>query len=267
MRPLPVLLACAAMPFAAGCGAGSGANDAADTVAHAAARTAAASTLQIAIRGTTSAAGQAIRFSGTGVYDLRRRRGAFHQSINMPGKAPIRIDERSNGFVLYLRSRPLTGSLPAGKHWLELDLQALGRKQGIDLSQLEQVGTGADPTQWLTYLRRTGAVEKLGSASIHGVRTTRYHALIDLDKVAANAGKAAPSVVRIEQGIGAKKLGADVWIDREGRVRREALAYSVKQPAPAHLQLTIDFVRFDVPAHVQLPAARDAVALSDLVHR
>jgi hypothetical protein len=265
MRLFPVLLAGVVAAGTAGCGGG--AKNAVDPVVRAAAKTVAARTMQLAFTGSTSSAGQTVRFAGSGVFDVRSRRGAFRQVLNVPGKGSIAIAERSEGFVLYMRSPLLARTLPRGRHWLKLDLEALARAQGIDVSQLSQLGAGADPTQWLTYLERIGTLKEVGSDSIRGVRTTHYHAIVDLDKVVAGTGKAAPSVVRIEQLMGSHRFPADVWIDGAGRVRREALAYTLRKPARASVRLTMDVVRLGLPVDVRLPRANDTVDLTRLASR
>jgi hypothetical protein len=48
-------------------------------------------------------------------------------------------------------------------------------------------------------------------------------------------------------------------------VRRQALDYSIEQPAPMRMQFTIDFERFGVPVDVHKPDASDIVDLTDVV--
>jgi hypothetical protein len=263
-RILPVLLVCGALPFAVGCGAEDSVKNAVEPVAQAASKTAAAGTVQVAITGKVSAAGQEIPLDGTGVVDLKGKHGRMQMTTTVPGKGEVKIEELLDGLVLYMRSDALTASLPGGKHWIKLDLEALSHKAGFDLAQLQQLG-GSDPTQWLSYLKTAAGVEKVGSEDINGTPTTHYHATIDLDKVADRAGSAAAGVRRLEQVTGSKTLPTDIWIDDQGRVRRQALDYSIKQPAPMRIQFTIDFERFGVPVDVHTPDASDIVDLTDVV--
>jgi hypothetical protein len=263
-RLLPVLLVCGALPFATGCGAEDSVKNAVDPVAQAAIKTAAAGTVQVAISGKVSAAGQEIPLDGTGVFDLKGKHGRMQMTTSVPGKGEVKIEELLDGLVLYMRSDALTASLPGGKHWIKLDLEALAHKQGLDLGQLQQLG-GSDPTQWLSYLKKAGEVEKIGSEAIRGTPTTHYRAAIDLNKVAEAAGPAAAGVRHLEQITGSEKLPTDIWIDDQGRVRRQALDYSIKQPAPMRMQFTIDFERFGVPVDVHKPDASDIVDLTDVV--
>lgn len=264
-RLLPVLLACAVVPFAAGCGAQDSVKNAVDPVAQAATKTAAAGTVQIAMSGKMSAAGQEISFDGSGVFDLKGKQGHMQVTTTIPGKGNIQIEELLDGLVLYMRSDAITASLPGGKHWMKLDLEALGRKQGVDLGQLQQLGGGSDPTQWLSYLKKAGSIEQLGSEEVNGTPTTHYRATIDLDKVADSSGDAAASVRQLEQIMGSKTLPTDIWIDGQGRARRQTIDYSINQPVPMRAQFTIDYERFGVPLDVHKPDAGDTVDLSDVL--
>jgi hypothetical protein len=263
-RLLAVLLICGALPFATGCGTEDSVKNAVDPVAQAATKTAAAGTVQVAISGKVSAAGQEIPLDGAGVFDLKGKRGRMQMTTTIPGKGEVKIEELLDGLVLYMRSDALTASLPGGKQWIKLDLEALSHKAGFDLGQLQQLG-GSDPTQWLSYLKKAGEVEKVGSDEVNGTATTHYRATIDLDKVADSAGPAAAGVRQLEQITGSKKLPTDIWIDDQGRVRRQALDYSIKQPAPMRMQFTMDFERFGVPVDVSKPDASDTVDLTNVV--
>jgi hypothetical protein len=266
MRLLPVLLACSLVPFAAGCGAQDSVKNAVDPVAQAATKTAAAGTMQVAMTGKVSAAGQEIPLDGTGVFDLKHKRGFMEMTTSVPGKGEVKIEELLDGLVIYIRSDAITAGLPGGKHWVRFDLEALGRKQGFDLGQLQQLGGGgSDPTQWLGYLKKAGSVDLLGSQEIHGTPTTHYRATIDLDKVADGAGDAASSVRQLEQVTGTKALPTEVWIDGQGRVRRQAVDISVSQPTAMHMQFTIDFERFGIPLDLHNPDAGDTVDLTDVI--
>jgi hypothetical protein len=264
-RLLPVLLACAVLPLAAGCGAEDSVKNTVDPVAQAATKTADAGSVQLSMTGKVSAAGQEVPIDATGAFDLKAKRGHMQLTTNVPGKGDVRIDELLDGLVIYMRSDALTSSLPGGKHWIKIDLQALGKKSGIDLGQLQQLGGGTDPTQFLTYLKKAGKVEKVGSEDINGTATTHYHATIDLDKLADSSGDAGASVRQLEQLTGNKTLPTDIWIDGQGRARRQKIEYSAKQPVPTSVSFTIDYEKFGVPVDVNKPDAGDTVDFAALV--
>src|SRR3979409_1610050 len=121
-RLLPVLLLCASMAVTAGCGAEKSVKNAVDAVAHAATRTVTSGSVEVAMTGKVSAAGQEIQLHGEGVFDLKAKRGRLTMTTSVPGQAEVRVEEIMDGLVLYMRSDALSGALPDGKQWLKIDL-------------------------------------------------------------------------------------------------------------------------------------------------
>jgi hypothetical protein len=264
MRHVAVLLICALTPVAAGCGAEKSVKNAVDPVAQAATKTVNSGSVEVAMSGKVSAAGQEIPLKGEGVFDLKAKRGQLTMTTSVPGQGDVRVEEIMDGLVLYMRSDALAAALPGGKKWLKIDLVAAGRQTGIDMSQLQQLSGGGDPTQFLSYLAKAGNVRKVGSEDINGTPTTHYHATIDFAKLAGSAGSAAASVRQVQKLTGQKTMPTDIWIDGSQRVRRQTVAINVKQPVPISVDLTIDFKRFGVPVDVHAPAAADTADAADL---
>ena len=263
-RLLGVLLICALTPVAAGCGAEDSVKNAVDPVAQAATKTASAGSVQIAMTGKLSAAGLEIPVNAEGVFDLKGMRGRLDVTTTVPGRGQVRIKELIDGLVVYMSGDGLGTALPGGKHWLKLDVEKLSGKAGFDLASLRQLGGGSDPTQFLSYLKKAGDVKKVGTEDIDGTPTTHYRATIDLDKVAKSAGGAASSVRQLEQVTGGKTIPTEIWIDNQGRARRQTIDYGTKSPVPARIQFTIDYKRFGVPVDVQVPDKNDTVDLADV---
>jgi hypothetical protein len=264
-RLLPVLLVCAVVPLAAGCGAETSVKDAVDPVAQAATKTADAGTVQTTMSGKITALGQEVPLNAAGAFDLKHKRGHLDVTTNVPGKGDVKLEERLDGLVIYMRSDALSSSLPGGKHWIKLDLGKLGKQQGFNLGALQQLGGSTDPTQYLEYLKKAGDVKKIGSEDINGTPTTHYRATIDLDKLAGSAGSAGASVRQLEQLTGIKTLPTDIWIDGQGRARRQSISYGTTRPVPASAQFTIDYTNFGVPVDVQAPESGDTVDLADVI--
>jgi hypothetical protein len=264
-RLLPVLLICALAPLAAACGAEDDVKSAVDPVAQAATKTRNAGTVELAMTGKVSAAGQEIPLDGEGAFDLKGKRGHITMTTSVPGQGDIEIEEIIDGLVLYMRSDALSKGLPGGKKWLKIDLQQAGKKTGIDLAQLQQLSGGSsDPTQFLTYLSKAGDVKKVGTEDVNGTSTTHYHATIDLGKLAGSAGSAADSVRQLEKLSGLEKLPTDIWIDGDQRVRRQTVAISVQQPVATKFNLTIDYKRFGVPVDTKAPPADETADFADI---
>ncbi|MEA2275465.1 MAG: hypothetical protein QOC78_425 [Solirubrobacteraceae bacterium] len=270
-RPLSILVAGLIALAAAGCGAQKSAQNAVqnavDPVAQAATRTASAGSVEVTMTGKVSASGQEIPLSGTGAFDLKAKRGHFDLTTTVPGQGDLKIQELVDGLTIYLRSDVFARFLPAGKHWLKLDLQALGKKAGIDLGQLQQLGAGTDPTQFLSYLAKTADVQKVGDEDIDGTPTTHYRATIDLDKLAAASGdpKLAESVRQLQKTTGIKRIPTDVWIGKDGRVRRQSLDYTSTGATPTRVSFVIDYRNYGVPVDVQTPDAGDTLDAATLL--
>jgi hypothetical protein len=266
---LPVLLACALLPLAAGCGAEESVRNAVDPVAQAATTTAKERTVQASVNGTITADGEQAELTAKGAFDLEADRGTMQVKMSMPGQVPgerdVQFDELTDGLTMYLRSDELTTGVIGDKHWIKVDLEKLSREQGADLGELEQLGS-ADPTDFLAFLKQVRDVHKVGSENVHGTPTTHYKATIDLDDVAAADHDAANTVRQLKKLGGPNTSPTEVWVDGQGRIRRETIDYSAEQPTPTRMHFTIDYEKFGVPVDVQLPDADDTVDFSDVIN-
>src|SRR2546423_10568251 len=113
------------------------------------------------------------------------------------------------------------------KPWVKVNVDEGGSAGVIDYNSFLQFGQGGNPTQALEYLRAAGKVKKVGNDEIRGVRTTHYKATVDLTKVAdAAPAKNRESLRReVNRAIaltGERTIPVEVWIGKDGLVRREA---------------------------------------------
>ena len=242
-------------------------------IAESAAATADAGTARAAYTMTMSGLPQIgeLKASGGGLVDFKHRTSqlAFHMSYPQAGMT-FDVTERMIGAVIYMHSPLLAG---AGKPWIKLDLQKAGKSQGLDLNATMSASSG-DPAQMLTYLNAASdSIHRLGTQTVRGVATTRYHVVLDLYKVAAQAPAAQRAAVRRTFAHEVKLLGThtmpiDVWIDSSGLVRREQIAIPLKAPsipAGASMAMTVDLYDFGVPVHVKAPPAADVTDFADVV--
>jgi hypothetical protein len=271
--PLTIAAATVVAVATAGCGAEDKAKDAAgdakatlDPVAQAASATERqGGGIAMTLKGGVRAAGQDVPMSGHGVIDRAGRKGTFTIKIAAGGRS-ITMDEVLDGKVVYLKSDLFGGKLPGGKHWLKVDLAAEAAKRGIDLNALGG-STTQDPAQALDYLKGAGTSRKVGTATVNGTQTTRYHVDVDLRKVAAKSGDpdAKSSVEKLIRTTGTPTIPVDVWVDAKHLVRREQVKYDMTvQGQKASLDMTIDLTRFGVKVDAQPPAAGDVVDASAL---
>ena len=235
-----------------------------DPVANAAATTAQAGSAEFGMAGSVTADGQTIPLRGSGVVDLNNDRARMNFAMTMPGLGDMNIEELMNGTTIYMRfPAQLMQRIPGGKEWMKLDLEALAKASGVDMKQLTQAGEN-NPTDALSALRAVGSSRKVGQENIDGAPTTHYAATIDLAKAAGSIPdkQQADSVKQLFASSGLKSVPVDVWIDRSGRVRREAIKYSA---GGAALDMTVSFTRFGVPVDTTPPPDDQVTDMSALL--
>ena len=76
------------------------------------------------------------------------------------------------------------GQLPNGKTWVKVDVEQALKKLGLDLPNL---GVGQSPTDVLAQLRGSKNTRKVGTETIHGVRTTHYRGTVDVQEALGQA--------------------------------------------------------------------------------
>jgi hypothetical protein len=254
----------------AGCGGGSSASSALslDPVAAAATKTqnAGAARMRFAMAvSSPQLQGQTLRLHGSGAIDGTSAEMSFHLGsmlgqMSLPsaelgnlGHASIKevALEQDGDYVIYMRLGFLSSQLPGGKQWIKLDLSQLGKAAGVDLGQLLS-GAQFQPSDLLGMLKSDGArVQKLGPATVDGVSTTHYRVKIDMAKALQAKGLTSPML----SGVAARMKTAteEVWIAKDGLVRRVRSSYSVaKGDAPMRMAMTMDL--YDYGAHVSIAA-------------
>ncbi len=167
---------------------------------------------------TQDAGGAGSKVAFDGAFDFGQRAGEYSASLSAFG---VPSDEKVRGLLLdgaiylgidALRNQPGFEATPEGVEWLKLDPAILGA------SEIAQ----RDPSVSMDALRGvTGKVKKVRSEKVRGVRTTRYHANLDLQKAVTSAPEDERERVRASVGaLGSEKVPADVWIDTKGRLRK-----------------------------------------------
>lgn len=185
-----------------------------------------------------------ITMHGPGEIDDHGR--VMHMKMTMPGRqlglgdGEVELEMIAAGKYFYFRGGPFDEFLPAGKEWVRL----------TDDPSLTEIGQN-DPGAMLEYLQATSEVEKTGEARVRGVKTTRYHARIQLSKVAERVSPEAKR--QLDQAMsqpgfsGIKEIPLDVWVDDEGLVRRLTMDWD-----PEGGSLVFDMELFDFGADLDL---------------
>jgi hypothetical protein len=269
---LALLLAAAGALLTTGCGKET---VSVETVARAATATNNSDGFKVAIDGKIDVPqlGKELPLKGSGVIDPKRRRGrlVIDASAFTPG-APgsAKVEQVFDGLVIYMKM-PLLAQQLGGREWIKLDLGKAGQQLGLSLSQSRQVGS--DPRQLLDQLKGvSGEVEKVGTDTVRGTKTTHYKAEIDLrkyvDRLPEQQREAARKAVdTLVEANGGATYPIDVWIGDDQLVRRTRIAYSLKVPGQeekSSFEVTIDFYDFGTPVDAKPPPADQVQDLSEL---
>ncbi|MGV9282961.1 hypothetical protein [Streptomyces sp. NPDC003730] len=160
-----------------------------------------------------SAKGRTIASDAEGVIDLAE--GDSVMTVTAQDKS---IEQRVVEQVLYQK---VPGKkAPGGKSWIKIDLKKVAARQGVSNQQI------GDPAQTAAYAKAITDknVEKVGTEKIDGVDTTHYKVSVDVSRI--------PGGDQLAKQLG-PTLPMQVWLDDEGRLRRQQIDMTVKAPASA----------------------------------
>jgi hypothetical protein len=248
MRRLGLLAAL--MLVVAGCGGG-GDSATRSEIAGAATKTARAGSLEADF----DLSGQGLNGNGSGVFNTgKSRSGQLTMKVSANGRE-VPVDTIITGDVFYMRSPVFAQVLSQDKQWIKLDLVALAQQRGVDLSSL--LDASPTPGNALAYLEGARDVEKVGTNTIGGVKTTHYKVTVDLQRAAARAkGSEKDSLERVISQSKLKTLPLDVWIDGRNYIRRVAYEEHAGRPQAAHV--TMELHDFGPPVAIE-PPPKDSV--------
>ncbi len=257
----------AAAAFASGCGV------TLDPVAQAATRSAKASTLRftLSLSAQVPGAPAPVSFSATGAIDSAAERMTMTMDLTRvaaldPQESfPRHMTIVEDGLVMYLGGDGFGRVLPAGRHWARIDLSTAARKLGTDLPSL--VTGQSDPRTSLAQLRDAGNVVQVGSGLVHGVPTTRYSVLLDLEKGLGSVPDSARDAVEqmLDRSPASRYVPADVWIDADGYLRRLRLSIPDYLGTGGSMKVTMELSDFGAPLNVVVPPAADVADAASLL--
>jgi hypothetical protein len=197
-------------------------------------------------------------FDMKGVFDFATSDGKLSldmSDVGLPGTMEARIvggiEYINMGAIAAVAGEDLPDAL-ADTPWVSLDLTSVTG----DASSVAP-GTGSNPTSQLDALLGVSknGVDTIGPETLRGVATTRYHADIDVAKAVARLPQRFKD--QFEQGVealDADTFPIDVWLDAEGRVRKQEISISTRAKGNrAHEDIAFEYVEFGVPVDVQAP--------------
>jgi len=171
--------------------------------------------------------------------------------------------EQNGDYVVYAQSSLLSGQLPGGQHWIELDLSKLAQAKGIDLGTLLSASQ-VQPGDILSMLEAEGAkVQKLGPGTVDGVATTHYRVTLDVAKALQTKGLNNPLLKHM--AAKAPNVPLDVWIGKDGLVHRVQASFAQNHNgAPVHMGLTVDVSDYGAKATIAAPPSSDVFDATQL---
>lgn len=255
MRRVAILLVLAPLALAA-CGSGGGSNTSSGAklspaayVVKAAKKSSTAPSEHIKLQAATTVQGQKVDITGSGDFDNTSHQGAMTAQAMVSG-INLQIDEILDGTTIYLKSPLFAAALPAGKTWLKLDLEKVGKTKGIDFSAL----MSQDPNQTFAQLQASGQVTDVGDETLYGEPVTHYRGQIDVSKL--------PQGAKVEAFTKARYGPYNVWIGKnDGYVHQISLSYSYVTPGAGRqtATMTTTFSDFGKTVTVNVPSDADVV--------
>ncbi|MEU3962510.1 hypothetical protein AB0F42_22305 [Streptomyces buecherae] len=209
-------------------------------------KTAEADTARMRLVAKTSAGSKNVTVRGDGVIDFED--GASEMTLTGNGK---RVEQRVlDGMLFQQPPKEEREQIPGGKQWIKVDLRKVAERAGRTGG--DQI---SDPAASARYSKAIsdGKAKKLGAEELDGVRTTRYRVTIDVDKL-AETNKAETAQLKKEYG---PRLPMDLWLDDDGRIRRQQMELTPKQGEVNAQRVTartvIDFTDYGTDAEIEAP--------------
>jgi hypothetical protein len=280
-------LAAAAAFAAAGCGGGGGGSSTASTgtgtssdaravlaAAPGKVKNANSSKVSFSITVDSDTLEDPLTVPGSGEFDYAAKEGRLTMdygsvlsAAGQSGNGDMEI--LTKGSVYYVKWPLLSSAVKAKTPWISFDITKLDQITGIDTSSLRSVNQG-DPSQTLVYLKAAGMVEDQGTEDVDGVPTTKYHAVIDLNRIpglapADQRDAVAASVKTLKETYGISELPLDVWVDDNGLPRK--LFYEISttvQGSKVKTTLEMKLSDYGTSVDVQPPPASQVTDLATL---
>lgn len=225
-------------------------------IAEAAQRTSELSGARFSGTGTGKAAGFEMQMTFEGAYNAEAERSFLRMEAATPGMPGVAAAMNplvaiQDGTAMYMSSPAFSGALPPGKSWMKIDVSEFG---GEPLSgQVDSVDARAVLDQLATVSDNPRAV---GRERVRGVSTTHYTATLD-PKLQAEQLRESGNELAAEVIEGLDELSTvDVWIDRQGLIRRTVTttALQISGEAGLSMSVTMDFYGFGATPEVSVPS-------------
>jgi hypothetical protein len=242
---------------------GCGASQVADPVARAASTTLGAEGYKMSAVMTITGTAAPVTASMSGGIDTTANSGTMTIDETVDGQrihAPMIFSQLN----LWMRSAAIAGAArrTGGKAWIYVDMtKALG---AVGVGSLPST---VNPSQFLSYLNTVGAAPtRVGSLAIHGVQTTEYRAVVNLDRYGQQNHVPAKTIASLESAMGGHTLPVEVWVDTQHRVRRIHVAFpECVEGSKLQFSMTMGIYGFGPQPQVQIPSRSSVYNLTPLL--
>jgi hypothetical protein len=234
---------------------------ASNPVVDAVKRTATAKTMTMQLAVTATIGGQRSTLTGSGVQKGTSARVSLStrtQGVVVHVDAIILREHRS--YVMYVRSPALLAQLPRGKSWIRIDLSKQASSGlGVDFSSLMSSSQTFAPLE-----KGLVSTTREGREVVAGRSTTRYRAVLDIQRAARAVPAYGAQIAALERATGLH-LGRQtyhLWIGGDGRLRR--LRFSLPTAAAGFrgtMVQTMTFRAFDTPVTITAPPRSQVVTV------
>jgi hypothetical protein len=261
---------CAAVVVATGCGSSKEVVKL-EAITQAANRTEEIGTARVSFKGSVTFNhdhAQRFEFKGRGVVDWttgsskvfavykypNQLQEFIKEQFGGPANAELILDE-SEGVVLYMRFPFLGKRMP--KKWLKADLVEIGKAYGLDLERLKETKQ-TNPDTMLDYLKSAVGVRKIGTDLVRREVTTHYSTIVDAETIVEQSPKSEQKAMRkYLRLMGVKTYPVDLWVDRDGVVRKLAIEMEYKERGGEYVKMKVseEYFDFGLPVEIKPPPA------------
>jgi hypothetical protein len=182
--------------------------------------------------------GQHVSMTMEGLGDAATGAGRFEMSVDAPGVSVDGLKLVSDGELVWASSD--------GQQWYEMSVDELD----------EGGSANTDPTAFLELLDEVGDVTEAGTEQIDGAATTRYHAVVSVEKFAEMQGL---DVAALED-VDIDSMPIDVWIDGDNLIRQVQLHLEMSADGmTATFDMDVDLTPSSEPVQIDGPPAGEII--------
>ncbi|MEW2397329.1 hypothetical protein [Streptomyces sp. NPDC046862] len=211
------------------------------------------------MRVRTAAAGKSVTVHGEGAIDFQD--GESNMTVRAGDQ---RIEQRVADQVLYQKlPAGQTKRVPGNKPWISIDLKKVASQGGSGTDQ----GLG-DPAESAAFAKgiTDKDVKKVGTTTIDGANTSQYRVTVDVTKL--------PNGASLQRQVGST-VPMDLWVDDDGRIRRQQVDMTVKGSAgkggsttgaaseQAKVRMLIEYGDFGTDVEADKPPASQTADMTD----